>query len=109
MAATFKEKTITQYSVKLTLQNGEDIHVTFEYSVFMKYWRVNVPTGVELNIRDIIDIATAVYDAEIFDEKYAYNLLCDNWPHKITINSKKEAAECVISQIELPFIKKEES
>ena len=108
MAATFKEKIIIQYSVGLTLQNGDEIRVSLK-SGMMGYWCVNLPTGIEFSVQDIIDIATVVYDAEVFSENYSYNLLCDNWPDKIIIHGKNKVVEDVISQIKIPFAKKEES
>ncbi len=109
MAATFVEKEILTYRIELALQpRNQHIIVTIDRNSNPGSWRVYLPSYEEFSIQDLIDICTAVYDSEVFEEDYTYILECDSWKDCYYIRGKKKVASCILEQFKIPFPKKKE-
>ncbi len=110
MAATVKGKEILLYRVQIALSSRQNpIYVSVELGAVAKSWHVYLPSKEKFSIQELIDICTAVYDANIFDSDYTYLLGCEDWKDTFYIRGKEKVTENILEQIKIPFCEKKES
>ncbi len=110
MAAKIQKKEIIEYSVAIKLDNREQpVYVWVNRNLSHGAWRVHLPDKEKFLIKELIDICTTIYDAGIFEDADTYILECESWQDYYYIRGKEKVVDCILEQIKVPFVKKEES